>query len=148
MAYTTEEKIEIFKVLYPLFKGEIYNRRDQILKVGSISTGVFLFLIFLAALLKGSGISLKADLYPLLSGFLFFEAVICYHLYQHKTRHEQAKRLMIKLEEEMGFFKEGIFDASKSFYPEKWKIRGWDPGYILYPSVHAGLITMLGFLIC
>ena len=141
-----EEKIEIFKTLYPLFKREVYDRRDQILKVASLSTGFLLLLVFFVSYLNLAGLSPKPYFYPLIFTVLLFEAAVCYHLHQHKVRHEQAKRLIIQLEEEMGFFKGGLFDLSKSFYPEKWKFRGLDPGYIFYPSIHGGLIILLGFL--
>ncbi|MHB8481438.1 MAG: hypothetical protein ACYDBV_01685 [Nitrospiria bacterium] len=147
-SYSDQERIEIFKTLYPLFKREVYDRRDQILKVASLSSGFFLILIFVVSFIKISGLSLKPYFYPLISGVLFFETVICYHLYQHKSRHEQAKRMVIGLEEQMGFFEAGVLDPSKVFFPEKWKRRGLDPGFFFYPFVHMGLIFLFGFLLC
>ena len=145
--YSDEEKINIFKVLYPLFKREVYDRRDQILKVSSLSSGFLFTLIFLVSLIKLFGLSFKPYFYPLILGVLFFEMAICYHLYQHKSRHEEAKRMLISLEKEMGFFEEGVLEASKDFYPEKWKLRGLDSGFLFYPFVHFGLIVLLGTLL-
>ena len=144
--YSDEEKIEIFKMLYPLFKREVYDRRDQILKVASLSTGFLLILVFFVSYINLTGLSLKPYFYPLIFSVLFFETVICYHLYQHKSRHEEAKLMVINLEEQMGFFKEGVLSPSKVFFPGHWKQRGLDPGFLFYPSIHGGLIILLGFL--
>jgi hypothetical protein len=145
--YSQEEKIELFKVLYPLFKQEVYHRRDQILKVATLSSALFLVLIFLIGCLKSKGATFQFSYFPMIVSALLFELTVCYHLYQHKSRHEQAKRMLISLEEQMGFFETGILEASKGFYPERWKIRGFDPGFLLFPILHGGLILLLGYLI-
>jgi len=144
--YSEQQKIELFKVLYPLFKQEVYNRRDQILKVASLTAGLFLFLVFMLSWVRASGINLKPYLFPMIVALLLFEGVIFYHLVQHKSRHEQAKRMLIRLEEQMGLFKEGIMEGSKEFYPEKWRVRGFDPGFVFYPLMHGGLILLAGWL--
>ncbi len=145
-SYDPQERMELFKVLYPLFKKEVYHRRDQILKVASLSSGFFLVLVFAVSCFKAFGVSFRPYFFPMIMALLIFEVVICYHLAQHKSRHEQAKRMLISLEEQMGFFKEGVMEASKRFYPEKWKIRGLDPGFLFYPLAHGGLIVLLGVL--
>lgn len=145
--YNPQERMELFKVLYPLFKKEVYDRRDQILKVASLSSAFFLVLVFALSCFKAFGISFRSHFIPMIMGLLIFEAVICYHLVQQKSRHEQAKRMLISLEEQMGLFKEGVMEASKRFYPEKWKIRGMDPGFLFYPLAHGALILLLGLLI-
>ncbi|MFI5303704.1 MAG: hypothetical protein ACHQYP_02805 [Nitrospiria bacterium] len=144
--YSQEEKIEIFKVLYPLFKQEVYHRRDQILKVASITSGLFLILIIILACFKISGLALRPYFMPIIGAVFIFEAAVLFHLFQHKSRHEEAKRMLINLEEQMGFFNEGIMESSGRFYPDKWKIRALDPGFVVYPVLHGGLIFLLGSL--
>jgi hypothetical protein len=144
--YNPQERMDLFKVLYPLFKIEVYHRRDQILKVASLSSGFFLVLVFVLSCFRVFGVSFRSHFFHMIIALLLFEAVICYHLVQQKSRHEQAKRMLISLEEQMGFFKEGVTKASKGFYPEKWKIRGLDPGFLFYPLAHGGLIVLLGLL--
>jgi len=146
-AFKPEEKIEIFKVLYPLFKQEVYQRRDQILKVASGSAAFFVMLIFLVSWGKAAGYSFRPYFLPLVISLCLFEGVICYHLFQHKSRHEQAKRMLIDLEDQMGFFNNGVMEPSKRFYPEHWKLRGVDPGFVFYPVVHGGLILFLGWIL-
>ncbi|MBI3594414.1 MAG: hypothetical protein HY200_05590 [Nitrospirae bacterium] len=145
-SFSREEKIEIFKVLYPLFKREVYHRRDQILKVASLSSALFLTLIFIGGWLRSNGVILRSAFFPMIASAVIFELGICYHLYQHKSRHEQAKRMLISLEEQMGFFENGIMEASKGFYPETWRVRGFDPGFLIFPILHGGLIILLGYL--
>ena len=146
ISYSQEEKLEIFKILYPLFKNEVYNRRDQILKVATVSSGILMLMIFLGLWLKSAGIVLRPFFLPGLSGLFLFEAHVFYHLYQHKSRHEEAKKMLIRLEEQMGFFDSGVLENAKKFYPEKWKLRGLDPGFILFPVLHGGFIVLFGYL--
>lgn len=145
--YHENEKMEIFKVLYPLFKKEVYDRRDQILKTASLATAFLFLLIIVLSLVKLKGVSFAGVTFPLFLGALLFDLVIGYHLYQHKSRHEKAKLMLIDLEDQMGFFREGVFEKQKPFYPQVWKIRSLDPGFIFYPLIHSGMIGLLAYLL-
>lgn len=126
---------EILTSLYPLYKREVYARREQMMKCSAF--GSFGLLAMLCALLLGprSGALNPSDAFLLAIASLVWSALFSGLILQQHYRHRLAKQMLIQLERALGFYEEGLFLDNQSLYPEQWKT-AWlaDRSLVLYYS--------------
>jgi len=117
----TEGTQQILTVLYPLYKDEVYKRREQMMRLTAFGSFSLMAMIF-SLLLN----PLKSQLSFPESCVLGLAAVIwcglfCGLILQQQHRHQLAKQILIQLEQALGFYEDGLFIERQALYPGKWK---------------------------
>lgn len=117
----TDNTQHILTVLYPLYKGEVYRRREQMMKLTAFGSLGLIAMLF--ALLLSPQIDRLTPFVALLMGFtsLIWSGLFCALILQQQYRHRQAKQILIQLEQALGFYEEGLFVEHQALYPEGWK---------------------------
>jgi len=136
------QKLETLRRLYPIFKQEVFDRRDQTMKIAGLASGFLLFLLFLILYFAISS-------WLLILGVIIFTGIIIVELKQHSRRHAQAKLGVIEIEKALGLFESGTYLPDKSLYPDHWKVRpSRDYGLIFYSAclIVMALLVILSLL--
>ena len=140
-----DEAAETFRLLYPIFKEEVYRRRAA---MGRIARRGSLFFLLLATLLlwapKKPPVS-RIGKWGYTLGVASAAGLLAGQVRQEKHRHEKAKRQLIRLEEGLRFFEAGRYLPEGPLYPAEWRERPrWDAGLA---AAHVGLLGTAGILI-
>ena len=117
----TEGVQQTLTVLYPLYKTEVYQRREQMTRLTAF--GAFALIAMTFALLLSP---LKSRLSPfeallLALGSLIWCGLFCGLILQQQYRHRLAKQVLIQIEQALGFYEDGLFIDHQALYPAKWK---------------------------
>ena len=117
----TEGVQQTLTVLYPLYKNEVYQRREQMIRLTAF--GAFALVAMTFALLLSP---LKSRLSPaeallLALGSLIWCGLFCGLILQQQYRHRLAKQVLIQIEQALGFYEDGLFIDHQPLYPAKWK---------------------------
>lgn len=131
----TDSLQQVLTTLYPLYKTEVYNRREQMMKCTAFGS-IGLLAMLCALLLSPHRIALSPlDAILLAIASLVWSALFGGLILQHHYRHRLAKQVLIQLERALGFYEEGLFVDKQPLYPEQWKT-AWltDRSLILYYS--------------
>jgi protein-S-isoprenylcysteine O-methyltransferase Ste14 len=135
------QKLETLRMLYPLFKQEVFDRRDRIMKIAALSSGFLLLLMFLTFYFAVSS-------WLLIIGVIIFTGIVIAAIKQHSRRHAQAKLGVIQIEKALGLFESGTYLPENPLYPEHWGIRPRrDYTLIFYASSLITLATLVIFLL-
>lgn len=137
---TQDERRETLLTLYPIFKEEVYRRRDQMMRWTAIGAAS-LVAISLLLLLIPSAHSLPMGSRLLLAGAtlllgLTYAGIIC----QQHSRHRQAKQQLIALEQALGLFEGLSGHHHRSVYPEDWQTEWTRDRSLLH---YLGVLTLL-----
>ncbi len=117
----TETVQQILSVLYPLYKEEVYQRREQMMRltvIGSLGLITMLFALLLSpykdrlTFLGTSSIMLASVVWC---------GLFCGLIVQQQYRHRQAKQVLVQLEQALGFFEEGLVAEHQALYPQGWR---------------------------
>ncbi len=117
----TEGVQQILTVLYPLYKEEVYRRREQMMLLtayGSLGLIAMLFVLLLSPQ-KDRLTSFDILFFGLAS--LIWCGLFCALILQQQYRHRQAKQVLVQLEQALGFYEEGLVVEHQALYPEGWK---------------------------
>ncbi|MCC6139795.1 MAG: hypothetical protein IT389_04170 [Nitrospira sp.] len=107
--------------LYPIFKEEVYRRRDHMMRWTAIGAGSLVAILCLI-LLTPAAHSLTTASRLLLACATFLQALAYMGIIlQQHARHQQAKQQLIKIEQTLGLFGESTRTANDTFYPDAWK---------------------------
>ena len=117
----TEGVQQTLTVLYPLYKNEVYQRREQMIRLTAF--GAFTLIVMTFGLLLSP---LKSRLSPveavlLAVGSLIWCGLFCGLILQQQYRHRLAKQVLIQIEQALGFYEDGLFIEHQALYPTKWK---------------------------
>ncbi len=137
-ASPTKEQLEICQVLYPIFKDEVYRRREQMIQLTAFSSAFLLFvLIMLYALSSWSAMNTRTPWF-VISGVVIFSSLVAFLIRQHANRHQMAKQQLIELEQSMEFYEHGWQRNGEALYPQNWKF-DWaaDRSVTLYLTILA-----------
>ncbi|MCZ6547321.1 MAG: hypothetical protein O6837_04285 [Deltaproteobacteria bacterium] len=112
------EKVEILKTLYPIFKREVFERRESIMRIATFGSGTLFAVLLLVTsrLLNFGRLRWLAIL-----GLVIFIAGLIDQIKQQKVRHTQAKQGLIEIEKALQFFQENAYLPGKSLYPLDWQ---------------------------
>lgn len=134
------ESIETLRLLYPIFKDEVYKRRAAMARIARRGALLFASLSVIAVLLSG-GRFIHPGLKGLASaGVGLVTILLISQIRQEKSRHEKAKRQLITLEKGLDFFKAGAYLPNAPLYPPEWQDR---------PIIDRGLwISIAGLIGC
>jgi len=117
----TEGVQHVLTVLYPLYKEEVYRRREQMMRLtafGSLGLIAMLFALLLSPQ-KDRLTSFDTLLIGLTS--LIWCGLFCALILQQQYRHRLAKQVLVQLEQALGFYEEGLVVEHQALYPEGWK---------------------------
>ena len=138
-----EERLEILKSLYPLYKDEVYRRRDQMMRL-TVSGSAFLLLLLLTGVWV---IPHSFDTIPTVlavTGVLIFSSLLVYLIIQQRDRHQMAKQTLIDIERALGLYQEGFYLDHQAVYPKDWQTAWLSDRSV---SVYIAVITILTILI-
>jgi hypothetical protein len=140
----SREQLEVFRVLYPLFKDEVFRRRDNMIRL-SVFHNAFLVLLLMTMLAVSPDYSPDSTTRWLaISGIALFSGFFAYVILQQADRHRMAKQQLIELEKGVGLYKEGWHYTGNAAYPEQWQT-DWaaDRSITIYLAVLASLTVLV-----
>jgi hypothetical protein len=112
------QRMEVLKTVYPIFKNEVYARRQSMTWIAMAGSAALLGL-----LLVGSFQWFSVDLlrWPIILGVVVFSSFLIDQIRQQDMRHKQAKHELIEIEKALGFFEEDSYLPGRSLYPQTWQ---------------------------
>ena len=117
----TEGVQHTLTVLYPLYKNEVYQRREQMIRLTAFGAFGLIAMVF-GLLLSPVKTRLSAPESLLLAmGSLIWCGLFCGLVLQQQYRHRLAKQVLVQLEQALGFYEDGLFTNQQTLYPAKWK---------------------------
>ncbi len=125
--------LETLRLLYPIFKEEVYRRRAAMAHIARIGTLFYLTLIFVFFFFPDKITAELGIRFATAAAVILSAILLIYQIIQEKSRHEKAKLQLITLEEGFGFFEVGQHIPNKALYPSNWQDR---------PKVDQGLVLM------
>jgi len=112
---------QILTVLYPIYKQEVYRRREQMMKLTAFGA------VGLTAMLCGLLLSpqkhhlISSETFLLGLTSLIWSGLFSILILQQQERHRLAKQVLVQLEQALGFYEEGLYADRQTLYPEGWK---------------------------
>jgi hypothetical protein len=142
----TESSHHVLTALYPLYKEEVYRRREQMMKLTVWGAIGLLAMLFAILLNPYKGKLTPPEAWLIGSAALVWSGLFCSLIAQQRYRHRLAKQVLIQLERALGFYEEGVFVENQSLYPDGWQT-AWlgDKSTVLYFAclgVLTGLIVL------
>ena len=140
----SQEQLEVFRVLYPLFKDEVFRRREHMIRL-SVFHNAFLVLLLVTMMAVSPGQTPDSTMRWLaISGLTLFSGFFAYLILQQADRHRIAKQQLIELEKGMGLYEEGWHVSGKPAYPENWQT-DWvtDRSVTIYLTVLTSLTVLV-----
>lgn len=117
---TADERRATLLALYPLFKEEIYRRRQAMMRWTVIGSGTLLAVLLVIILAPSADRLSWMHRLMTSAGILVWTVTIVLVLLQQRHRHRQAKQTLIRIEGELGLFA-GDTSGPQSLYPEHWQ---------------------------
>lgn len=117
----TEGTQQILTVLYPLYKDEVYKRREQMMKLTTFGSFGLMAMIFSLLLNPLKGRLSFPEIVVLGLAAVIWCGLFCGLILQQQYRHRLAKQILIQLEQALGFYEDGLFIERQTLYPGKWK---------------------------
>lgn len=137
---TVDEQRATLLALYPLFKEEVYRRREQMMRWSAIGAGS-MFTILIVLLLVPTHSQLTLSGRALVAGaIVLLAATFASFILQQQQRHRQAKQTLIELERALGLFDADILPNQRPLYPNHWQT-DWTRDHSTTLS-----LVLLGFL--
>ena len=143
---TAGEQHSTLLMLYPLFKEEVYRRREQMMYLTAFgSTGLIAMLLLLIVAPRTDRLT-SLDALLITIAVLIWCGLFCGLIRQQQHRHRQAKQVLIQLEQALNLYAEEIFVENHSLYPQTWA-SDWtrDKTWLLYYGT-LGTLTALVLL--
>lgn len=113
-------KVEVLKTLYPIFKKEVYERREQMTRISRFGMGLFLGMMILILVVPVEMGSNPVKFFSS-SGTAILAGLLVFQMWQHRKRHIMAKYAVIEIEKALFLFEPDIYLPGKGLYPDEWK---------------------------
>jgi hypothetical protein len=142
----TEGVQQVLTVLYPLYKDEVYKRREQMMRLTALGSLGLIAMLFAFLLSSQKHHLSSADAFLMGVAGLIWCGLFCALVLQQQYRHRLAKQVLIQIEQAWGFYEEGLFVENQSLYPDGWRT-AWlgDRSGAFYLSI-LGLLTVIFLL--
>lgn len=118
---TQDERRETILALYPIFKEEVYRRRDQMMRWTAIGAGSLTTILLIILLLPSAHSLPTASRWLLAGATLTLALTFASMIWQQWHRHRQAKQQLIVLELALGLFDELPWQENHPLYPKDWQ---------------------------
>lgn len=142
--YLNNEQMEVFRVLYPIFKDEVFQRREQMMRLTAFASAfLVMLLITILALSPWSGPTSPTRWFAI-SGVALFSGLFAYLILQHADRHRMAKQQLIELEKALGLYESGWQLSGDTLFPKNWQ-SDWttDRSVSIYLTILAALTALV-----
>jgi hypothetical protein len=140
----TDEQVEVFHVFYPIFKDEVFQRREQMMRLTAFaSTFLVMLLITMLALSPWPEPTTPTRWFAI-SGVALFSGLFAYLILQHADRHRMAKQQLIELEKAFGLYETGWQLSGDALFPKHWQ-SDWttDRSVSIYLTILAALTALV-----
>jgi len=134
---------EELELLYPWYKEEVFRRRERMMWLTACTSGVLVLVLVVVQVFPAPATSLTTAVLVCL-GVALFSGIMAYLIVQQQARHLMAKRVLIKIEQELGLYEKGRHLEEAALYPEEWQW-AWkrDVSVGIYLAVLAGLTGLV-----
>ena len=134
---------EELELLYPWYKEEVFRRRERMMWLTACTSGVLVLVLLVVQVFPAPAASLTTAVLVCL-GVALFSGIMAYLIVQQQARHLMAKRVLIKIEQELGLYEKGRHLEEAALYPEEWQW-AWkrDVSVGIYLAVLAGLTGLV-----
>ena len=141
-----QEPLEVFRVLYPLFKDEVLRRREYMSRLSAFHNTVLVLLLVMMVMVISPGHSNAITRWLAISGVVILSGFVAYLILQQADRHRMAKHQLIELEKAMGLYQESWIFPGKIAYTQHWQT-DWltDRSVAIYLTV---LTVLTALVIC
>jgi hypothetical protein len=133
----SDKQLEVFRVLYPLFKKEVFQRREHMMRLTALCSTVLVLILVALFVLSPWSVPTSSTRWFLASGVALFSSLFAYLILQHADRHQMAKQQVIALEKTLGLYQEGWQLSGESLFPKNWQT-----DWATDRSVRVYLVTM------
>ena len=141
-----DDKRATLLTLYPLFKEEVYRRREQMMRWTAIGAGSLASILLVLVLIRTGHRLTWVSRALLAGGIVLLTATFMTLILQQRDRHRQAKQTLIQLEQAMGLFDSDAFSPHQALYPEHWQTDWKQDRSTTVSFVLLGLLTLLVLL--
>jgi hypothetical protein len=117
----TEGIQQVLTVLYPLYKEEVYRRREQMMQLTAFGSLGLIAMLFALLLSPQKDRLTSFDTLFIGLASLIWCGLFCALILQQQYRHRLAKQVLVQLEQALGFYEEGLVAEHQVLYPEGWK---------------------------
>jgi hypothetical protein len=129
--------------LYPLFKEEVYRRRDQIMRWTAVGAGSLFTIVSVLLLVADEGRLSTADRVILACAIVLLVGTFVWLILQQQHRHRQAKQVLIGMEKALGLYDQDLFLDQRSLYPEHWQTDWMHDKAAMFSILLLALFTIL-----
>jgi len=142
----TDTQLDVFRVLYPIFKDEIFRRREQMMRLTAFASALLLLILVTLIAMTPSLAPMTPTRWFAMSGVALFSGLFAYLILQHANRHRMAKQQLIALEQSLGLYQDGWQPNGDALFPTNWQ-SDWvtDRSVTIYLTV---LATLTALVIC
>ena len=139
----TDQQVELFRILYPIFKSEVLQRREQMIHLTAFASAFLVFLLIAELTLFPWSGPTSPPQWIAISGVTLFSGLFGYFILQQAHRHRMAKQQLIKLEKGLGLYDVREQLSGEAIFPKNWQ-SDWtaDRSVMIYLVILAAL-TML-----
>jgi len=140
------QRIEVLKMVYPIFKNEVYARRQSMMWIAVAGSTALLVLLLVGS---SQWFPVGALRWPLILGVVIFSSLLIDQIRQQDLRHKQAKNGLIEIEKALEFFEEDSYLPGRSLYPQTWQRlseRDWNFLVSVLSLVVLTALVILAFL--
>ncbi|HLZ33712.1 MAG TPA: hypothetical protein VKP13_06835 [Nitrospira sp.] len=117
----TEGIQQVLTTLYPLYKDEVYKRREQMMRLTAFGALGLVAMVFALLLSPVKNRLSSPETFLLGITGLVWCGLFCGLILQQQYRHRLAKQVLIQIEQALGFYEDGLFIENQTLYPGKWK---------------------------
>lgn len=146
----TESVQQVLTVLYPLYKEEIYQRREQMMRLTVLGSLGLITMLFAFLLSPYKARLTSFDTFFILLASLIWCGLFCGLIVQQQYRHRQAKQVLVQLEQALGFYEDGLVEEHQALYPLGWRT-AWQSdrtGILYFTSLCSLAVLFLLALLC
>jgi hypothetical protein len=143
---TAEEQRATLLALYPLFKEEVYRRREEIMRWTAAGIGSLCTILLVLLLVPEPGRLTLTGRALAAGGILLLTATFIVLILQQQHRHRQAKRTLIELERALGLFDAATFPNRHPLYPEHWQTDWTRDRSVVFSILMLGSAALLALL--
>ena len=140
----TDEQVEVFRVLYPIFKDEVFQRREQMMRLTAFASSFLVLLLITMLALSPWPEPTSPTQWFAISGVALFSGLFAYLILQHADRHRMAKQQLIELEKALGLYENGWQLSGNLLFPKNWQ-PDWtaDRSVSIYLTILAALTALV-----
>jgi hypothetical protein len=139
----SREPLEMYRLLYPIFKREVFRRRETMIQLSAFHHTILLVLLVMFPLVPSHQAMVSTTRWFAITGIALFSGFFAYAILQQAHRHRLAKQQLIVLEKAMGLYNKGCGLSEQAAYPEHWQT-DWksDRSLLIYLTLLASLASL------